>query len=44
MNKCIKGLVIGGIVGFALGMWDQDMKSMSKKYMRKGKKILRSML
>ena len=44
MNKCIKGLVIGGIVEMALGMWDQDMKSMTKKYMKKGKRILKSMM
>lgn len=44
MNKCVKGLVIGGIVGLALGMWDQDMMSMTKKYMKKGKKMLKHML
>jgi len=44
MNKCVKGLVIGSIVGFALGMWDQNMMGMTKKYMKKGKRILKSML
>ena len=44
MNKCLKGLVIGGIVGLAIGMWDQDMMNITKKYMKKGKKILKNML
>ncbi len=46
MTKWIKGIVIGTVIGVTIGsMIDMnEMSCMTKRYMRKGKRMLRNMM
>lgn len=46
MSKWIKGMVVGAVIGVAIGSMINmdDMTCMAKKYMRKGRRIINSMM
>lgn len=45
MNKFVKGILLGGAIGLTMGLMDYaSMPNTAKKYIKKGKKILRQMM
>jgi len=44
MKTFVKGMIIGGLVGSAVGMWKNDnMYNTSKKMMKKGRQFAKKM-
>lgn len=45
MTKFVKGVILGGAIGLTMGLIDYtSMPNTAKRYIKKGKKILRQMM